>query len=401
MPVSTILILVCFLFEQVSRNYCSYAGTQAGHECFCSNNLTQSTKYGQSTDCWGPGMGGSWALDIYEIHKTPRDVAWIQILECDETTNDFTYYHRSQWLDLQKQAISIKIVPVGSKSNPQYDDFAVVAVPCSNPVIATQNNFAASYVIDENTLSLTGYANINNWIGTATAKARLWNNNGMALDSFDDVIYRAGGNQGGIHLSPLNASCYWDWSDSLGQDIAVYLGFDVDGNDFCEPTQSPTSSPTSPSQNYFPNSLCVNGEVSNPFDLNGKYEYHSFDSNLNAPNYYKPDNNLYIYPYIASSGVYRWCIGTNLDSRTVRAKAPATNHDSIFDSNGQWKVASFDYGGYNAGWIDEPTMNITECSLVFHIYPFIASYKFMQWNIRSFVTNNRINAKTDSITDSY
>ena len=43
---------------------------------------------------------------------TTRDIAWLKILHCSEATNEFSYYHRTQWLDLQKQAISIKIVPV-------------------------------------------------------------------------------------------------------------------------------------------------------------------------------------------------------------------------------------------------------------------------------------------------
>ena len=191
---------------------------------------------------------------------TPETLGWVRIYSCIEgqgvTGANWDYYTHNGLLELQHFAKSIKIVPVGSTANANYDSYAVVAKPCSNPVIALNNNLALSYVIDEETLAVLSLADTNNWIGSDAAKARLVNTCTRNSESFTSRIYQACGNGGiGIHMKPYS-ECYWAWETLLGEDIEVYLGFDVNKQDFCythAPTEDPTMSPSdapsfSPSQ---------------------------------------------------------------------------------------------------------------------------------------------------------
>ena len=180
--------------------------------------------------------------------STNSSIGWIKMMSCTESYNAansvFTFSHSDYDLDLQSYAISIKIVPSGGKSNPNYASYAVIAKPCSNPVIALNNNLELSVTIDVNTLYMIGLPDINNWIGTITARNRLtascWNSqsipNNTMPRSYEAAIYHACGNGGGIHILIPQSICAWSTS-SLGQDIEIYYGFDTDKEKYCNSQQ--------------------------------------------------------------------------------------------------------------------------------------------------------------------
>merc|ERR1719361_2905188 len=97
-------------------------------------------------------------------------IGWILIFSCEEGTGyyDYSFEHEDIRLDLQKAAVSVKIVPEGGTANPKYDEYAVEAKAMSNPVMAINNNLELSYVLNDD-LTRSGYANLDNWIGTDAA----------------------------------------------------------------------------------------------------------------------------------------------------------------------------------------------------------------------------------------
>eukprot|EP01083_Nonionella_stella_P142311 440105_1 len=161
-----------------------------------------------------------------------QSVEWIKVLSCTESkgSSAFTYhYTQCEIHQLSQEAESIKIVPVGSKSNPNYDEYAVIAKPNSNTVLSALNNqYEVSYTVDGTNGANIGYANLSNWIGTNHGKARLvntcWEASNMSR-SFTDYIYHAGCNQKGIHIYPQTDVCVWEYDAIVGEDIEIYFGY--------------------------------------------------------------------------------------------------------------------------------------------------------------------------------
>jgi hypothetical protein len=59
----------------INNNY-QYYGIQAGSVCFLSNNLSQTTQYGQANNCSGSGsniVGGGWANAVYSAGTPPSN----------------------------------------------------------------------------------------------------------------------------------------------------------------------------------------------------------------------------------------------------------------------------------------------------------------------------------------
>jgi len=80
--------------------------------------------------------------------------------------------------------------------NVEYDNFAVIAQPNSEPVDALNGFY-----------ELTSSANLSDWSGTATAKQRLYNplpEASSTTNSFGEYIFRG---TSGIHLEPTNNDC--------------------------------------------------------------------------------------------------------------------------------------------------------------------------------------------------
>eukprot|EP01084_Bolivina_argentea_P269775 458574_1 len=190
-------------------------------------------------------------------------VGWIKFVSCKEGDNDmdlFTYYFEdkkfipSELVDyilveptildqlrvLSSNAISIKFIPPGGKANIHYNNLAVIAKPCSNPIYLLNNGKALSYTVNISSDIIIGPADLNNWIGTDVAKRRL--NNRWPLPDIDitqplDIIkdiYDAAWNAQGIRILPDKGICYWDFNDIFNQNIQVYVGFDVDKSLYCD-----------------------------------------------------------------------------------------------------------------------------------------------------------------------
>eukprot|EP01084_Bolivina_argentea_P227594 384375_1 len=164
---------------------------------------------------------------------TTRQIGWIKMYSCIQSTNAYTYYHTAELSELQYYAISIKFVPPNSKQNPNYDNYAVVAKPCSNPVKALNHGKEVSFVFNEGTEAYLEQANQDFWIGTSTAKDRLINTCNRPLSDANNVLYYACGNTEGFHIIPSTPQCEWDFQDDLPDDVEVYFGFDVNKQEYC------------------------------------------------------------------------------------------------------------------------------------------------------------------------
>eukprot|EP01083_Nonionella_stella_P089621 250120_1 len=164
-------------------------------------------------------------------------VAWVKIVTC--TSNgifSFNGHSHTEMYTLAQEAITIKIVPINSTSNPDYNEYSIIAKPYSNPVIALNNYKEVSYTINTSNSKLLGYADLSNWIGTANALSRLSNScygdDKSKASSLDDVIYQACGNGEGLHVWPLRHSCRWSYTDDApAPDIEVYFGYPMPLND--------------------------------------------------------------------------------------------------------------------------------------------------------------------------
>ena len=106
----------------------------------------------------------------------------MKYVSCNESNNTVFSYHtgytQQQLTNFAQYGITVKLLPStdtpGSNENSNY---TVKADICSNPVYALNTGYEISYVLDESTSPpvITGQADLNNWIGTSTAKNRLSN----------------------------------------------------------------------------------------------------------------------------------------------------------------------------------------------------------------------------------
>eukprot|EP01084_Bolivina_argentea_P145380 254818_1 len=164
---------------------------------------------------------------------TSMESGWLKIISCREGANKinlFTYYESENIISaLFNHTISIKFVPDPSNmSVSKYDEYAVVAKPCSYPIIALNNGKEVSFIIDRKTNAVIDYADISDWIGTDIATQRLLNdcsNGQQYAKDFLDYIYWACGNPDGIVISPSSRMCEWNHLNITGHNINIYLGF--------------------------------------------------------------------------------------------------------------------------------------------------------------------------------
>merc|ERR1719420_118510 len=164
----------------------------------------------------------------------------MNIAQCEEGAASILALH-PQAQELAKDAISVKIVPTGSRANAAYDDLAVVAKPGTSVVAALNDYLELSfeYTGDKDAaVNRAGYANLDNWIGSDVAKARLKNSCGQDKLKGWPVVYQGCGNGGGMHI--WSSRFQWQWNSvSMGQDIEIYFGYAMGG-----PTPAPTAEPT-------------------------------------------------------------------------------------------------------------------------------------------------------------
>ena len=81
----------------------------------------------------------------------------------------------AKMVELGPYAVSIKFVPDGDVENIKVgsNDYAVQAVICSNPVITLNNGYEVSFTVDYDKNEEVSVSNLDNWLGSETAKARL------------------------------------------------------------------------------------------------------------------------------------------------------------------------------------------------------------------------------------
>eukprot|EP01084_Bolivina_argentea_P215834 366523_1 len=201
-------------------------------------------------------------ITVENFGNFSMQIGWIKILSCvegnDPTT--FVYYidgekqNYIQLVDNQEkyfeyinnlvsQAITVKFAPPGKKTNVHYDNLVVISKPCSNPIFSLNSGMELSFTVNITDGNIIGPVDLNNWIGTLTAKQRLVNDvSGFLLQKPRDIrqtVYHARNNAGGIHVSLSNSyasniECWWDYSDTMHQNVEIYLGFHVDKNMYCD-----------------------------------------------------------------------------------------------------------------------------------------------------------------------
>merc|ERR1712154_210099 len=79
-----------------------------------------------------------------------------------------------------------------------------------------------------------GYANVDNWIGSAEAKDRLKDACGPDVARSigpGGLLYAAHCNGNGLHV--YGSNCQWEYAEDHGKDMEVWLGFDPDLGQYC------------------------------------------------------------------------------------------------------------------------------------------------------------------------
>eukprot|EP01084_Bolivina_argentea_P067103 122293_1 len=172
---------------------------------------------------------------------TDMNIGWVKSLGCTEGNPGVWNYPYDDIIlnQMAKYAISAKIVPSNiDVTNPQFDEYAVYAKVCENPIMALNNLKEMSYTLDSNTLLYSSTSNLDNWYGTTKAKSRLRNScfaNGVLKD-FPTGIYQAcgnGGATGGIHLVP-STWCRFIHGANVGVNVDVYFGYDAQREYVCD-----------------------------------------------------------------------------------------------------------------------------------------------------------------------
>ena len=187
-----------------------------------------------------------------DVSDQPHDIGWIKVMSCTESsyanTSNIFHYHRSDYLSLAPTTISIKLQPPGGKTNPNYNDLTVIAKPYSNPIqYGVRNGKEVSYQYDSSGNAID-FADLSNWIGSATALARLSqvpsNCLGIYGDKLHERVYHACGSWG-IHVFPnrdqsYNYLCAWNYGGLTGEDIEVHFGFALNDS-ICDTDQDRTT----------------------------------------------------------------------------------------------------------------------------------------------------------------
>eukprot|EP01083_Nonionella_stella_P092119 257764_1 len=220
-----------------------------------------------------------------DFNGVNMDIGWVEFASCKEgckyssahamcDTDDHSLKYPNGWtqqqmIDIARYAITVKILPSsdipGSES--ETTEYAVKSDICSNPIYALNNGYELSFTLDLTTSFVTGFTDLNNWIGSNNAKSRLGNscNHGskarLIID--DDLFYQACGNFGGLHIlfeGVGDINCLWEYEKIVGHDIKIWIGFDKNKAKICEvissqeyalvatadPTAVPTTDSTSP-----------------------------------------------------------------------------------------------------------------------------------------------------------
>jgi len=180
----------------------------------------------------------------YDSYSTEQghQIGWKKVLSCDEGDyNTLAWEESFASLNLES-AITLQFLPSDSTpsdfdfTNDASDEFAVMMAMCANPMIAVNRGLTPSWTYNLDTMQPAGQTDLQNWLGSITAKARLSNSCLRDASSFEDVQYHACGNHGGIHLKDDPAQCVWDYQDDLAnvEGMSVWLGYMTQQNAYCE-----------------------------------------------------------------------------------------------------------------------------------------------------------------------
>eukprot|EP01084_Bolivina_argentea_P035042 64979_1 len=172
------------------------------------------------------------------------EIGWFKFAQCTEGKGSSLHgikyaneYSVGELISILKYAVTIKLLPSSDiPGQIENNNFALTADICSDPIWAINNGYEMSFILDKTTASVIGYSNINNWFGTSTAKNRL-NNSCLHLNSpkeiIDSFIYDSCGNSNGLQIMNGN-QCEWNKGEIVGENITIWIGFDVNKNRKCE-----------------------------------------------------------------------------------------------------------------------------------------------------------------------
>eukprot|EP01084_Bolivina_argentea_P154709 269658_1 len=337
--------------------------TITGYKCSCNNGFV-----GDGVDCSDINeLISECTTEIYD--DTSKSIRWIKVISCTEGTGDsiFTYHEERNFiLALMKNAISIKFVPHGSVLNQNYDNVAVIAKPGTNPILALNYQRELSFTLSNDTLKFSTYSNSDNWIGSNQAKNRLENGcheNSYFPRSFFNMIYHACGNAVGIHIWPYARTCRWEWSVSLGIDIEIHLGYEINScENYCSKYANSKSGKNGSicvcNQGYVGNgfecepiNICING--SRFVGVNGMYKWSHFSQSLNAGIYHCAsclgEQGPYLFSIQQVDSIF-WGLTTELNE-TSYLYATFT---FCFMQNSSYPCAS--------GWVDDDNLSTELCA---------------------------------------
>eukprot|EP01083_Nonionella_stella_P065221 170694_1 len=221
---------------------------------------------------------------IEDFNGVNMNIGWVQFASCKEgcsgtcDNNDHSLIYPNEWtkqelIDLSKYAITVKILPSSDVPGAENTEYAVTADVCSNPIYALNNGYELTHTLDLATSLISGFTDLNYWIGSSNAKNRMTNScynygrslGGAPLLISDNEFYFACGNSGGLHIHIGNSkgtTCRYNYANNVGHDITIWIGFDSTKTKMCElisplnyalstvtdqPTDLPTNQPSSAS----------------------------------------------------------------------------------------------------------------------------------------------------------
>ena len=210
-----------------------------------ANNLNLISKYNLTFD---------YVSNEEFIIGAPMTIGWIKYASCTEgsnTSQNALIFDNIDYINnISVYAITVKILPTGEIPGVHENiNFSVKAAICSNPIFAFNAGYELTYELNVSSELIIDNSSWYDWIGTDKVRDRMKNDMSLLQQTLLGTSPQQGAgyggnffwgrsNFGGMHIQQT-PSCEWDYDDTLGENITIWMGFHILGTKWCQVQSTP------------------------------------------------------------------------------------------------------------------------------------------------------------------